>query len=351
MDPAVAVMSLHAIAHTGEYGDPFSSALVADLWPRVWEWIRFLHEYRGCIASLPRNAPDAYIAYASIIRRFGHQASDVIDSTPGITILLTAVWKVLLGAGGPAKEASYEETSSLLFRLHTRAPGNLAEMLEGAGGTLNSLASILVTHMRCVTLIPQSPVSAGTLICMSNAGALLGDIADQGGPVHSALISCGIIKAEVAALCSFTHLPHSPDFIDDYIEGIYLPQLLNMIEVPPGCSFELLFTMGKKQRVLHRYVHELLKKVLPESTMHYSVLPQLRQSLVDVQDIAESSSFKGSDVFADRINFVDLAHERLAIMDCYDAGGHSSPEKCQNQLVSLFAFLLSCGPRMISAQP
>ncbi|KAJ7479390.1 hypothetical protein B0H11DRAFT_1916392 [Mycena galericulata] len=232
-----ASVSLSAIAQLIRTGEPFSPTLVAELWLE--------------------------------------SASDLIGMTPGVSSLLTAAWKVLIDVRGTAQEAAYWDVYLL--------------MVEGAGGTLHDLASLLC--------LPSSFADA-TL----------------------------------------------PGVHDTYIEALALPHLLDTLEVPPGYPhIRQALKAGLRHLILHRgqksgafprnhtHVRELLTVILPKSTIHYAILSQLRQSLLDVQDIEDSPSFSESDVFAEWTSFKDLARQRLDIMDRYDSGSYISWEACHNE--------------------
>ncbi|KAJ7438781.1 hypothetical protein B0H11DRAFT_1934934 [Mycena galericulata] len=283
-----ASVSLSAIAQLIRTGEPFSPTLVAELWPRVWVWMKFLADYRSCISFL-KDSTQIYRVFSFLINYFAESASDLIGMTPGVSSLLTAAWKVLIDVRGTAQEAAYWDVYLLVCRLHTPAQRNLAKMVEGAGGTLHDLASLLC--------LPSSFADA-TL----------------------------------------------PGVHDTYIEALALPHLLDTLEVPPGYPhIRQALKAGLRHLILHRgqksgafprnhtHVRELLTVILPKSTIHYAILSQLRRSLLDVQDIEDSPSFSESDVFAEWTSFKDLARQRLDIMDRYDSGSYISWEACHNE--------------------
>ncbi|KAJ7479379.1 hypothetical protein B0H11DRAFT_2233808 [Mycena galericulata] len=327
-------------------GEVFSSDLAHDLWPRVWAWIKFLDEYKPSIPFLSGEAGlEIYRAYSIIIRGF---PKHLINGTPGTYTLLTTAWKTLLEVRRPERfEVIYMEVNSLVGLLFEAAPQILGEMVESAGGNLHDLASLIVAHMKLATLTPHSSVSRKTLFLMLHRAILLVSKINGAVDVDVALISRGIIPAEVAALASFADAT-VPDVDDTSIEGVGLPHLLNILEFPPGYPqirqalksglLRLILHRGQKNavpRLAHTHVKELLTTILPKSTIFRSVLSQLRRSLLDVEDIENCPSFPQSDVFLEWTQFKALANERLRIMDRYDSGAYISWEACHNHKVRI----------------
>jgi hypothetical protein len=106
------------------------------------------------------------------------------------------------------------------------------ELVEGAGGTLLDLASLFLLHMKCTILTSQSLVEPDILFNMFGLSVLwMHVLGDHDGPVNQAFISCGIIKAEIAALCSFIDSVtiHGSELITNWC----FPHLLNLFMLQP----------------------------------------------------------------------------------------------------------------------
>ncbi|KAJ7904913.1 hypothetical protein B0H13DRAFT_2510022 [Mycena leptocephala] len=295
-----AVTSLHCVAKMLETANPFSKELAVDFWPRISKWIVFLHTYRDSIPVL--LAPDPVVThttFAVIINSLVRLDTDMIDEIPGIRM-----------------------ESSALY---------LPEIIEGAGGTLHDLASLLMSHMKYAIFTPQSQTIGKILFAILHLGInFMAQISDIDGPLNSALFSCGVIGAEVASLVSFTDSPAWDDDLHSVIDGIGLPHLLNILEVPPGYPhirqaldaglLQLIIRQAQWRGDSSAHVKELLMTTLPRATVYHSVLRALKHSLVDVQDLLSSEWTR----------FMEIAQARIRLMEQFDSGLHQSRQQCFN---------------------
>ncbi|KAJ7512358.1 hypothetical protein B0H11DRAFT_1950815 [Mycena galericulata] len=283
------------------------------------------------------NLSEPYSAYAIIIAYFLKHSPELVNNTPSIQIIITFAWKVLLN-DGKRQELSYQRLSHLLNRLDKP---NLADMVEGAGGSLHDLAALLLHHMKVCTLKPQSSVSPGVLFALFTSGILtLHALSDGEGPFNLAVISQGIIKAEVISLCSFLDCEDVQDALELTAEGLCLNQLLNILETPPGYTWVrqalqggllrgLILQMQRAKAPL-KHTEEFFIKILPANTVYYSVLTQLRKSIAEVENLLSSPSFRCSPIFPAFSSFLSLTQQRLTIMDHYESESYVSREVCHN---------------------
>ncbi|KAJ7466519.1 hypothetical protein FB451DRAFT_1178668 [Mycena latifolia] len=343
-----AVLAMTAIAHMVERGEPFSSDMAREFWPGISSWIFFFHRHKDAIPVLLTMDIDMYTIYVVVIACIRRHANDLVEATPGVEIILTAAWKYLLTlrASKEIQEGTYSQLHRLVFHLMTRRdtgrrsgdPLDLEEVIEGAGGTLSDLVSLLKLHLQCALLRPQSRVSGQILFQMFIVGTwFMRTMHDGDGPGNMALVSQGIIKAEVTSLCSFATFVPSPPYTDA-IEGICLPGFLDRLEVTPGYPYvrqalkagllRIIILRGQRPDVLLDHYKELLTKILPRSMIYHSVLSQLQQSLLEVEELQSSSTFRESDLFANWTSFISLAQDRLAVMNDYDSKRHESREMC-----------------------
>ncbi|KAF8193823.1 hypothetical protein K438DRAFT_1828112 [Mycena galopus ATCC 62051] len=294
-DAAVrALLSLHALAYLLEKApNMFPLKIALKFWPRFAEWALFLHDYREALPvfqSLDLSEP--YSAYAIIITYFLNHSPESVNNTPGIQIIITFAWKVLLD-DSTRQELSYQRLGLLLMSLDKPI---LADMVEGAGSSLYDLAALLLHHMKVCTLKPQSSVSPGILFSLFMSGILtLHALSDGEGPFNLAVISHGIIKAEVVSLCSFLDCEDLPDGFEGSVEETCLNQLLNILETPPGYTWVRQALQGGLLRglILHmnrakgllKHTEEFFVKILPMNTVYYSVLIQLRKSIAEVENL------------------------------------------------------------------
>ncbi|KAF8209699.1 hypothetical protein K438DRAFT_1753350 [Mycena galopus ATCC 62051] len=107
-----AAMSLNCVAQLTQIVNVFSPDLAAEFWPRIWAWIQFLYTHRDAVPVVVAADPvTTYSTYGHIIAHF---VPDPMDATPELRVVITAVWKVLLGVRGDFQEATYVLLSCLI---------------------------------------------------------------------------------------------------------------------------------------------------------------------------------------------------------------------------------------------
>ncbi|KAJ6501204.1 hypothetical protein C8R47DRAFT_259616 [Mycena vitilis] len=330
----LAYMSIQGLAYLIEYGRTKPSLdLARSLWPRIWKWIAFLHDYRDSIPILTSNpAVDIYSSYTSTTAWVFGYADDTIRTTPGITRILTHAWKLLLAVADHRAYAQVCTLVHILLKVTDTTTGT-QELIEGAGGSHEDLAALVLRHMECATLTPHSNVSATTLANLFAASAPFLRFAFRVEHLSIALLSQGVIRAQVSALLSLLTVK----LIQDEIDRVYLPQLLDWLELNPGypnirhaLKAGLLRLLIRSGQVGASHVHlkELLVNILPQSTVYHSVLSQLEKSFLDVEELSTSPTFVTCDIFSYWTNFRDLAEQRIVSKQCYDSGRLQSTRVC-----------------------
>jgi hypothetical protein len=330
-----AMLSLNGLAailgHESMEGRMSSfSQLVPDLWPRAWDWIVFFDKYWDSVPCLIAKDPRVvYSSYCFVIRRVAECVEGLVDQSPGLRRILSRTWKLLI-TGTPAHTQEHYlyslVTNVLMLVWKGLNSDTVHEALEGTGGTYNDLASIIVLQMKKSILTPSSHASGEILLQMAVSGIMfITAICSIDVTFKSVILSHGIIKAEVAALCSLTNVNHDSG---DRIQTLCLPCLEDILNISPGYPnlrramkaglLRLIITLGQKPGASCTPLQKLLVEILPQSTVYHSVLLQLERSLCEVQDILLSPDFVSSDVYEDWSNFVNLVQSRIAFMKRHD---------------------------------
>ncbi|KAJ7778527.1 hypothetical protein B0H16DRAFT_1503869 [Mycena metata] len=311
----LAMLSLNGLAailgHESMEGRMSSfSQLVPDLWPRAWNWIVFFDKYWDSVPCLIAKDPRViYSSYCFVIRRVEECVEGLVDQSPGLRRILTYTWKLLI-TGTPAHTQEH-----YLYSLAS-IPDTMHEVLEGTGGTYNDLASIIVLQMKNSILTPSSHASGEILLQMAASAIMfITSICFIDVTFKLVILSHGIIKAEVAALCSLTNVTHDSG---DKIQKLCLPCYPNLRRAIKAGLLRLIITLGQKPGASCTPLQKLLVEILPQSTVYHSVLSQLERSLCEVEDILLSPDFVSSDVYEHWSNFVNLAQSRIAFMKQYD---------------------------------
>nr|GAT47560.1 predicted protein [Mycena chlorophos] len=128
------------------------------IWPRCFAWFKFFHENWLRFAEEPAlesvvATPGLYSEFIVFASTFQQPRGGLSTDTPGFRIILLAAWKVAL----PQLPRGYLR-SNLVNRLYHYtmefqhdSPANVAELVEGSGGTLDTLAELCVSLLRTVS--------------------------------------------------------------------------------------------------------------------------------------------------------------------------------------------------------
>jgi hypothetical protein len=121
-----------------------------------------------------------------------------VDATSGVHTLIACIWRETLDLDPwafPSRFSSLCHIIHYLFKVSN--PANLAELVEGSGGTLYDLAGTIRRHIRC--LIPVA-MDRDTLFCFVCALRLIDDIQEYAPATSGVLLSRGIITPLLRAL-------------------------------------------------------------------------------------------------------------------------------------------------------
>ncbi|KAJ6612559.1 hypothetical protein B0H10DRAFT_2223052 [Mycena sp. CBHHK59/15] len=148
---AKAIFSLRGIG-TLSKRRVLSAEVASDLWRRIWPWIQFKHTYGDCLPNPLVGAAEAeaYALYISLILllRMESNTADMIDRTPGVKVVISRAWLVILNIGDRAGIGWFDTVCRVLHRDLMPADGpNFAELIEGAGGSQSDLAALMVRHL------------------------------------------------------------------------------------------------------------------------------------------------------------------------------------------------------------
>ncbi|KAJ6620465.1 hypothetical protein B0H10DRAFT_1078715 [Mycena sp. CBHHK59/15] len=140
--------------------DPFIPPEVRpDLWPRLWKWMEFIDIYGYCLPA-PAPAPETTRGYFVLLigsLQGDGETAKLIDATPGVRVFVATAWTLFL---------QYEELDmvglasvSHFIRRCDMSPTSLEEFVEGAGGSLNDLASLVVKHIDTIVSNRHTPMN------------------------------------------------------------------------------------------------------------------------------------------------------------------------------------------------
>ncbi|KAJ7101637.1 hypothetical protein C8R44DRAFT_809103 [Mycena epipterygia] len=135
------------------------SAAAPDLWARLWPFIRFIDTYRDSLPDIevlcdPKSVYELLFATISMLEEY-EATAQLIPATPGFRILLFRMWTVFLLDPDPDAQEFVDFCTDMFRWPDISEDRDFDEAIEGAGGSLLSLASIFVRHIDCVVQHPR----------------------------------------------------------------------------------------------------------------------------------------------------------------------------------------------------
>ncbi|KAJ7739166.1 hypothetical protein B0H16DRAFT_1569076 [Mycena metata] len=336
-----AMISLHHIC-TMTLFIPLPSDIFSDLWPKLWKWVEFLDAYRF---TDDKTGPDG-IAFVKFVSMFlpDKIARGILTSTPGVRCMIAKSWMLLFKTSSSSPVVGYG-FDALTMILHSPAVvasrADAEEFIEGAGGGLEDLASLVVGY---VDRIAQENFGLDGEIFnfIHNVETALGPQASNGmmlGPLYTALGAADIVRSLIQMIDSLmrknasAYATHIPPLIAKAVHFLLMlfvtsgPHL-----IPDALRAGLLYVVISCSRVNQctRDLTTLVEEVLTSSLVSYATLSVLEDSLGTVQEISKSPKFLSSTVFKHWKTFIELSDERLAFLREFNEGEQKRRKVCDN---------------------
>ncbi|KAJ6541389.1 hypothetical protein B0H19DRAFT_315327 [Mycena capillaripes] len=180
-----------------------------DLWQSAWPWIQFFHTYWEYIPGYdPREQAAARLCHCFLVTRLrAHTKTRYVSSAqPGLRSILSIAWTTLLLDDDAAEDPNLLTRSSCLLPALVRdieILENFEEVVDGAGGSFDRLASAIIKQMSLIVTSTQTDTIA--IGILANAVGLL-TIPESEWQEEwiSVLLRRGIITPIVSALRALT---------------------------------------------------------------------------------------------------------------------------------------------------
>ncbi|KAJ7020932.1 hypothetical protein C8F04DRAFT_276660 [Mycena alexandri] len=323
----------------------FPLGIGTDAWPRVWQWVRFFHLFRDHLKMPIRLAKSPLsVDFLMFSGRFrDNQASyTLIKSTPAFWSMLGEAWLHITQSVDPPNGVLFADLSGFIQAPEAVEPDNLAEMIEGVGGTIHELARVATLYL--ALLVPRSP-DVVDFIAMHLLGPVLKfskaidpSLDNMKGPALPlgaygiALLSENVVPILTNGLCAGMRvLAQGGDPVKmDYIAGILweTSNLLKVMlvkssavqDVPMALKSGLLRAIATCAQIpgfspLQQHLAHWVHIVLPVNLVFHGVLRALGPALEDIVGLVDTNAFRRSVVYEKWIAFKSLAQERLQILE------------------------------------
>jgi hypothetical protein len=281
------------------------------LWPHVWPWFYFIHTYWAHLPGIhivPENRFYVdFLLFAGGFRDLSLSCS-VMLATPGFKVIIAKVLSFLPGLEEPNLEAVLDCISNFIGHFNFSNPANLSELMEGAGGTIDDLAGLVVQYIRIV--VGRHPqYIRGICFSLRDAEPSLETKQQRSlpplGALHSILLYHGLVGALVAAMLSVstTAGPETGFVLDEcfmLLERILLapPGYLWIEEAMDAGLIEVIVSCatGARIRQVTLHLHSFLDLVFPAGLLSYYTLHQFRCSYARIQELVSTEEFQTCDI-------------------------------------------------------
>ncbi|KAJ7352241.1 hypothetical protein DFH08DRAFT_858321 [Mycena albidolilacea] len=342
----------------------FAEEVGPTLWAHVWPWIWFLHQHLEHISISDKTLVFHDIVYIRFFlfatQMYGPNSTrTIVSSTPGFRAILAKTWTLLARIKTTDMfQPFFWYLANLLGSLDFIDPVHFTEMIDGAGGTLDDLAHLVMGYLDCL-IERQNSWEYGSLgaylrclMSLINDGRVANapDLPSSRLSLHEQFIEtlrhCGFVSAFVTAT-KFLLDPNKKldSFLGSDTESRcarvleFLGGLLNTPKgyqlFPDPIGAGLLTTMA---RITTRFtpkvypsVRYLLKELLG-AMVYYHVVMAVDEVLDEVEEvICNGDEFdEDREIFDEWDIFLTLARNRTNLMRRLDDFPSTNLKACDN---------------------
>jgi hypothetical protein len=308
-----------------------------ELWPRVLAWVTFLDAHRGVMGTSP-NQLDLYWFFFDYVHRL---PPVLVGASSGFRQLVAKAWTVFIATGDSDARGFRQLLHFVDGDSRSRAmcddadDAHLVEYAAGAGGSLDDLAGMVCDHLN----IDGNMAYIQSAICFVMASGSAQDF-------HHFLRRRGIVRRLTEILSDLTVDSSSDPRIRNVAEGLVTDCLSLLVFelcnpdaylwLPQALRSGLLDCIARIS-TLWPGAHVLnLRKLLEytqSATVYFSVVQSFACHLPTTSVRADSP------IYAQWMEFLALAQERLAPADAFYAAPERGPRRvCDNLRVKHLIF-------------
>ncbi|KAJ7160585.1 hypothetical protein C8R43DRAFT_993368 [Mycena crocata] len=341
--PCILLVVISMQAMTSTRTDLFQNqplpTICADMWPRVWQWIDFLHTHGEFLSDL-RKFPEAdiYELYVATILDLQDDPATaaIIDATPGVRSVLAHAWKIFLKPQSSLRERGFHGVCRLMLSLSkASAPENLTALADGASsaGDMDDLAALIVQHIHRVRPGANNPMSQTTVFFLRGLVNILKEPGTHKSPLTPSLIRQGIAKALTTALLTCaTHgaaIDGTIGILGDCFAlfrrlGVFYDRKSIAEALDAGLLRAVVVCGTNKLAAIHDKAQTFIL-MFNESLVDHFHLGSFEAALAhpQIRRLSTTESFRASQISGTWFDFVALAEQRIAVLHAYDSGAYA----------------------------
>ncbi|KAF7300952.1 MYND-type domain-containing protein [Mycena indigotica] len=368
--------ALYAVCFLVEMTElPDSHDLYAALWVCVWPWVCFFQDQFDlrpeCRSFFKASLLQNFIIFSSHLS-LTLESHSLMLMTPGFRTIIAAAWCNTMLTGGPTPRDDEGEKGRLarvfsiifvhfLSESAFPAPNALQEIIEGTGGTVHSLGSMLSEYMKTVASVDKlaiHPQHTESLLMFLDWTDNIGELEPKpmiSSPSSITLVAVqeGLIDHVVDTLCLFitsgiqseAHVEH-PRLVEITSRAFWLIVRVSMLS--PGLYGASQKTLGSRLlRILalcarhlsdidelQASVARILRTFMLPMLLDVYAIQHLPEELAHAKQLVAEAELASNDSELWK-RFFDVAEDRLSAMQLFDLSATS--KICGNLLCHLVA--------------
>ncbi|KAJ7051096.1 hypothetical protein C8F01DRAFT_671788 [Mycena amicta] len=149
---AIKTLLLHLQQRDPRPARASTSSVEYALWNRLFPWMCFFQQYDPALPLGCRASPELGIFLpflhftVAVFQPVGRELNDLYSRAPGLAKLVFHIWSLIVEDRGKEDELGYHALTVLLPQELT--PAVASEAIEGVGGTLEDVATLISKHIR-----------------------------------------------------------------------------------------------------------------------------------------------------------------------------------------------------------
>lgn len=335
-----AVLSMNGIFSI--FRTPPSSDLGPTLWPPIFSWAFFIHIHRDHLPAVSMMPHAGFYSHFMIFSaRFHDRPSQhmltLMSSTPGFRVLLAQAWVVLpqVKEEGPLCTfgACLHYLCFFIGALDFTDPVHFAEIIEGAGGSLDDVAQLVVA---CTEEVygDESSCENSRLYCILGLLDFLHHLVCPHRPIPEPAVP--VVEKFLDSLRDCKFLPTlvlKTSSLHDWTSedvtpalGLSLELLQTLLDTPGGYRWlpdtieagllRLIATLTCTQfgPPLESHLRYFLTNILHDGLVHYDVVRVLPDAFRDAAEICSGQEFEASKIFENWSTLSNVARDRIEVV-------------------------------------
>lgn len=326
----------------------------ADLWPRVWVWVKFFQIFRDFLSGFEIDIlteDELCVGFMIFSRNMCAYCPNeaMICSTAGFTAMAVRTWASVLETQDVLRLEEALDNDGLHFVASASAV--VEDIVDGAGGSIDDLAALVMSHLSLVAPDVQTQLSAAQLRLIDFVLGIWARIDCMGRgpdcdptfskPLSFALISQGVAQPLAITLwtASRTTNPDTASVIEQCLVifgAIFLTKRGNRV-LRVAIQHGFLWALVACGR---RFLPDnalLLERVLAPDTVYYHLLADLATPFSELSEIIRPGSLVDSEISRAWATLKRATLHRLEVLRAFDSEDYISRRACDNIQVSCTA--------------